>query len=130
MSEIQSVDRQLCIKFPTSIVISRSVFESRAINFCFENNLSKFIILPLTFLNNSLLLSSNMLQNIKKYISSSTSCWHLLHIIWSCGVTDIEQLYVNNRTAICHVYLYVMYIFSQISVNQRQLPYEQVDSGP
>ena len=43
MSEIQSVDKQLCIKFPTSIVISRSVFESRAINFCIEDKLSKFM---------------------------------------------------------------------------------------
>ena len=55
MSEIQSVDKQLGIKCPTSIVISRSVFASRAINFCIEDNLSRFIILPLTFLNNSLL---------------------------------------------------------------------------
>ena len=38
MSEIQSVDRQLCIKFPASIVISRSVYESGAINFCFDDN--------------------------------------------------------------------------------------------
>ena len=38
------------------MMISRSVFATRAMDFCIVYNLSDFIIFPLNFLNNTLLL--------------------------------------------------------------------------